>query len=237
MSQHYEWTTADALPIEVVGPGTELGESDTESHALVLGDPYASAFVIEGTPEELGELARTILSAVESLGGTNTSDATSILRDLRSDVTSSSTMESEDRDYVAERIDDALAVLSKDLARLAEVAKTRMADPDGEVARLAAFALGHLEPFGPPVDGVVDTDGRLRCSACGNDEFGYIEGCQDYRVPRGQDPEAKTVAVYWSADGTADSGDSIPGLFCDHYRGGGCARPVRLPDDWDIEWI
>jgi hypothetical protein len=44
------------------------------------------------------------------------------------------------------------------------------------------------------------------------------------------------VVVYWSADGTADSGDSDPGLFCDDWRGNGCGAAIDLPDGWEIGW-
>jgi hypothetical protein len=80
----------------------------------------------------------------------------------------------------------------------------------------------------------------LTCPDCGGTTFGYREGCEDYRTPSGQkvyDDESGTVSVYWSADGTAESGDNDPGLFCDDWQGQGCGVAIDLPDGWEIDYL
>lgn len=215
----------------------------------IAGPMLCVSLTAEGEDDDVSEsFVETVLNlwdqdnagekryAADQASSAGTADVVSLLSELRSDVEESSTMEPEDRAYVADRLDDVLGMLHYDLSRLLGVAKARLSEDDGEVARLAAFVIASLEPFGAATDAVVASDGRLRCSACGNDEFGYVESCQDYRTPGGQDPKAKTVAVVWSADGTADSDDSNPGLICDNYRGQGCGKPVRLPDSWEIDY-
>lgn len=88
-----------------------------------------------------------------------------------------------------------------------------------------------------PVD-----DRRIpHCPKCGNTGFSYEEGCTDYRPgEEGGEPdddgEGGTVSVTWEIGGTGESGDSDPGLFCDHYRFGGCGAPIDLPDGWEIDY-
>lgn len=76
----------------------------------------------------------------------------------------------------------------------------------------------------------------LTCPECGGTVFGYAENCVDYRTPGGQEirDDGGVVAVDWHADGTAESGDSEPGLFCDHWRGGGCGVAIDLPEGWEV---
>ena len=60
MSARYEWDTADAVLLDAVGPGTQLGGDEVEPghHALVIGDPWASAYMVEGTAGQLHEFLR-----------------------------------------------------------------------------------------------------------------------------------------------------------------------------------
>lgn len=78
------------------------------------------------------------------------------------------------------------------------------------------------------------------CPACGNQAFSYMEGCIDYRpgdeVGVTDGDGGGTVTVWWSVDGTAESGDGDPGLFCDNWRHGGCGAPIDLPDGWEVEF-
>lgn len=96
----------------------------------------------------------------------------------------------------------------------------------------------------PPVPGservtaIINDDGELACPLCGGTIFGYAEGCMDYRSPGGQrrDEHGGEVTVYSHADGTADSGDSDPGLFCDDWLGEGCHAAIDLPEGWEIDF-
>lgn len=77
------------------------------------------------------------------------------------------------------------------------------------------------------------------CPACGCQEFSYEEGCSQY-WPHGQSLGDADGGVIWldtiGWDGIGESGDGDPGLFCDHYRGGGCGAPIDLPDGWEVDY-
>ena len=66
MSQRYEIGDSNA-DVEIVGPGTDLGEHELGPgrHALVIGDPWASAYAIEGSLTELREFARRVTTHIE----------------------------------------------------------------------------------------------------------------------------------------------------------------------------
>ena len=66
MSQRYEFNDSNA-ELEIVGPGTDVGEDQLgpARSALVIGDPSASAYVIEGSLTELREFARRVTARVE----------------------------------------------------------------------------------------------------------------------------------------------------------------------------
>ncbi|MFC0430004.1 hypothetical protein [Kutzneria buriramensis] len=66
MSRRYEFDTADC-PLEIVPPGADLGEDDLAPgiYGLVIGDPWASAFVVEGTPPDLRRFVQRIGDAVQ----------------------------------------------------------------------------------------------------------------------------------------------------------------------------
>jgi hypothetical protein len=66
MSQRYQIGDSNA-ELEIVGPGTDLGQDQLgpARYALVIGDPWASAYVIEGSPAELREFARRVTALVE----------------------------------------------------------------------------------------------------------------------------------------------------------------------------
>jgi hypothetical protein len=59
VSERYEWSDAET-PLRVAGPGTELGGDEVSSghHALVIGNPWSSAYVIEASAAELQSLLR-----------------------------------------------------------------------------------------------------------------------------------------------------------------------------------
>lgn len=67
MTQRYEFVEADGLPLDLVGPGTVLGEDAVEAghKALIIGNPWASAHVVEGTPGQLREVAQRIEHLVQ----------------------------------------------------------------------------------------------------------------------------------------------------------------------------
>ncbi len=74
------------------------------------------------------------------------------------------------------------------------------------------------------------------CPRCGGQNFGYEEGCYQYSPPGSvEDGTVFVASIGW--DGIGESGDGEPGLFCDHYRGGGCGAPIDLPDGWEVEWV
>lgn len=82
-----------------------------------------------------------------------------------------------------------------------------------------------------------DVDGAPICPRCGGGEFGYEEGTAQY-WPHGM-TDATTGVVWLDTigwDGVDETGDGQPGLFCDHYRGGGCGAPIDLPDGWEVEF-
>lgn len=60
MSERYEWSDAET-PLRVAGPGTELGGDEVSPghHALIIGNPWSSAYVIEASAPELQKLLRT----------------------------------------------------------------------------------------------------------------------------------------------------------------------------------
>ncbi len=64
MSERYEHVNADAAEPRIVGPGTVIGGDVISGHALILGDPWASAFVIEGDPNAIAEMLRRALAQV-----------------------------------------------------------------------------------------------------------------------------------------------------------------------------
>lgn len=67
MSERYEWNSASDCPLEVVPPGTKLGmdEVDQDSYGLVIGDPWASAYVVEDAPDVLRAFARRIIALLD----------------------------------------------------------------------------------------------------------------------------------------------------------------------------
>lgn len=55
MSMHVEWDTAEDCGVELVEPGTSLGDAevDQDAYGLVLGGSGGGALCIEGTVPEL----------------------------------------------------------------------------------------------------------------------------------------------------------------------------------------
>lgn len=74
MSRRYEWTRASLTAIACVPPGEEIGEHETDTWALVIGDPSAFAMVIQGDRNELilftgrvaAEIASTLIAEQEN---------------------------------------------------------------------------------------------------------------------------------------------------------------------------
>lgn len=80
-------------------------------------------------------------------------------------------------------------------------------------------------------------DGSPVCPRCGGEEFGYVEGTAQYWPHGMTEEETETVwldTIGW--DGVDEVGDGQPGLFCDHYRGGGCGAPIDLPEGWGVDY-
>ena len=68
MSRRYEYAGPDT-PVEIVPPdaGEDSGlELDDGHHALVIGDPWSSAYAIEGTPEGIRAFAARVAELVEA---------------------------------------------------------------------------------------------------------------------------------------------------------------------------
>lgn len=60
MSKKYEFSTTDC-ELELVGPGNELLEDEEPGHyVLVIGNPWASAYAVVGTLDEIAAFARRI---------------------------------------------------------------------------------------------------------------------------------------------------------------------------------
>ena len=66
MSQRYDIGDSNT-DVEIVGPGTDLGDHELGPgrHALVIGDPWASAYAIEGSLKELREFAQRVTTHIE----------------------------------------------------------------------------------------------------------------------------------------------------------------------------
>ncbi|MGP4112962.1 hypothetical protein ACTWP5_18880 [Streptomyces sp. 4N509B] len=68
MSKRYEVDGADT-DLEIVSPESDRDESgldlDSGNYALVIGNPWASAFAIEGSPTDLREFARRVSELVQ----------------------------------------------------------------------------------------------------------------------------------------------------------------------------
>lgn len=112
-------------------------------------------------------------------------------------------------------------------------------DNDGAAIRLHKYGWLPVIDRGVPVvlRPLVPT-----CPACGCQQFSYEEGCLQYwphgiSKPNEDVPNRGVVfltTIGW--DGIGESGDGEPGLFCDHYRYGGCGAPIDLPAGWEMEW-
>ena len=68
MNARYEWGTATETTVVYVPPENfdELGEKPAKAGngALVIGDPWASAYAVEGSPAELRRWAATLASRI-----------------------------------------------------------------------------------------------------------------------------------------------------------------------------
>jgi hypothetical protein len=71
MSERFEFIAAERCPVELVGPGTELGEDEVDGwhHALVIGDSWSSALVVEGTRRELCAFVDLLAARLGQDGG------------------------------------------------------------------------------------------------------------------------------------------------------------------------
>ncbi|WP_033339019.1 hypothetical protein [Catenuloplanes japonicus] len=63
MSQRYE-TYHGGAEIEIVPPGTALGDELTDDHSLVIGNPWSSALALTGGFDVIESFAREILAEV-----------------------------------------------------------------------------------------------------------------------------------------------------------------------------
>ena len=61
----------DGINLDVLSPGTEAmeafdddGTMEPGEHVLVIGDPWASAYAVVGTPDELHQFATRLLDLV-----------------------------------------------------------------------------------------------------------------------------------------------------------------------------
>ncbi|ONH62376.1 hypothetical protein CcI49_03075 [Frankia sp. CcI49] len=71
MSDRYEHIEAAGAEVELLGPGAELGDNVIADHAVVIGDPGATALVVEGSLNELtalvGALAAVLLGPADGI--------------------------------------------------------------------------------------------------------------------------------------------------------------------------
>jgi hypothetical protein len=66
MSGRYEWESAPAVEVSCLPPGEELGNGRTNAWALVIGDPDATAFVVQGTRDDLLSFADRLVVEIGS---------------------------------------------------------------------------------------------------------------------------------------------------------------------------
>jgi hypothetical protein len=66
MSDRYEFIDARQTPIEVAEPHEWVGMDtiDPGNYALIIGEPGATALVVEGSPTHLREFAQRVATAV-----------------------------------------------------------------------------------------------------------------------------------------------------------------------------
>lgn len=69
MSARYEHVEAAGAVVELLGPSAKLGDDVITDHALVIGDPDATALVVEGSLADLtslvGALAAVLLGPAD----------------------------------------------------------------------------------------------------------------------------------------------------------------------------
>jgi hypothetical protein len=65
MSTRYEWIDT-ATSIECVAPSTDLDGCTTDDCAVVIGDPYATALVVQGPLDELRDFVQRVIAAIEA---------------------------------------------------------------------------------------------------------------------------------------------------------------------------
>lgn len=75
MSERYEWESATIVAVSCLPPGEELGHECTDAWALVIGNPYATAFVVEGNRDELLAFADRLIAAIRSTFSTEHENA------------------------------------------------------------------------------------------------------------------------------------------------------------------
>lgn len=77
MSERYEVGMADC-DLAIITPGVAPGEHaldvGSDNYALVIGDPWAAAFAVVGSPQELRGFARRVSKLVSGLPDDNARD-------------------------------------------------------------------------------------------------------------------------------------------------------------------
>ncbi len=74
MSERYECATADDALIAVLGPDDYINlwdegdEPKDQRHAIVIGDPYASAYAVCGDPGELAGFVARLFARLTATG-------------------------------------------------------------------------------------------------------------------------------------------------------------------------
>lgn len=74
MAPRYEWSAATATDVKIVAPHDPEFHDDADAPeaddwAIVLGNPYATAFVVSGDLEELEQFAARVLALVQHAKG------------------------------------------------------------------------------------------------------------------------------------------------------------------------
>ncbi|MEV6350977.1 hypothetical protein [Actinoplanes sp. NPDC051851] len=65
MSQRYECYDADSTDIEIVPPGTEIGEDDADDHTLIIGNPWSAALALFGGLDGIEHFAYRVLTTTK----------------------------------------------------------------------------------------------------------------------------------------------------------------------------
>jgi hypothetical protein len=65
MSDRFEWIDAGSCPMEIVGPGEQIGNETSDVWVLLLGDSGTTSLAVEGSPAEIREFVASLRMTVD----------------------------------------------------------------------------------------------------------------------------------------------------------------------------